>query len=78
MSLAPLAPFFASLRMTIAGRVSQNRQRQLLKSSGKTNLGFLMRVLHALFIALLTAVGGCILQSFSIEEHATISHGQLA
>ena len=53
------------IRMTIAGRVSQNRQRQLLKSSGKTNLGFLMRVLHALFIALLTAFGGCILAVFN-------------
>ncbi len=35
------------------------------ESSGKTNLGFLMRVLHALFIALLTAFGGCILAVFN-------------
>ena len=49
--------------MTIAGRVSQDRPRQLLKSLGKTNLGFLVGVLHALFIALLTAFGGRILGS---------------
>jgi hypothetical protein len=32
---------------------------------GKTNLGFLMRVIHALFIALLTAFAGCILAVFN-------------
>ncbi len=46
------------IRMTITGRVSQDRQWQLLKSSGKTNLGFLMRVLHALFICASDGVRG--------------------
>ena len=42
-----------------------NRQRQLLKSSGKTNVGFFMRFLHALFIALLTAFADRILAVFN-------------
>jgi hypothetical protein len=45
--------------MTIAGRVSQDRQRQLLKTSGKTSLRFFMRVVCGLVIALLTAFAGC-------------------
>jgi hypothetical protein len=51
--------FFASLGMTIAGGVSQDRQPQLLKSSGQTSLRFLMRVVYGLVIALLTAFVGC-------------------
>jgi len=45
--------------MTIAGGVSQDRQRQLLNSSGKTSLRFFMRVVRGLVIALLTAFAGC-------------------
>ena len=45
--------------MTIARGVSQDRQPQLLKSSGKTSLRFFMRVVRGLVIALLTAFAGC-------------------